>query len=60
MFEYYEAADGWRWRLLGLNGEIVAHGEAYTSEAHVLRGIRTVQDIILLGEGEVDVRKVDK
>lgn len=60
MFEYYEATDGWRWRLVGFNGEIVAHGEAYTSEDHVRRGINTVQEMIVGGEGELDVRKVDK
>lgn len=27
--EYYRASDGWRFRIKGLNGEIIANGESY-------------------------------
>jgi uncharacterized protein YegP (UPF0339 family) len=42
-FEIYEASDGWRWRLVGTNGEIVAQGEAYSSESNVRRAIRRMK-----------------
>ena len=29
----YPAADGWRWRVQGLNNEILASGEAYVRRA---------------------------
>lgn len=38
--EVYPGADGWRWRARGLNGEILASGEAYvhrTDAENVLR-----------------------
>lgn len=37
--EVYEAEDGWRWRLKGLNGEIVAMGEAHTSRRDAQRAL---------------------
>lgn len=36
------AMGGWRWRLKGGNGEIVASGESYTTEAACMNGIRLV------------------
>lgn len=38
-FEVYQGGDGWRWRLKGANGEVVAHGEAYSTKAHALRAV---------------------
>jgi uncharacterized protein YegP (UPF0339 family) len=38
-FETYETTDGFRWRLVAGNGEIVSQGEAYTSQSHADRGI---------------------
>lgn len=35
----YPATDGWRWRVIGLNGEILCSGEAYVNRddcEHVL------------------------
>jgi len=31
--ELFEGDDGWRWRMRGRNGEILATSEAYSSEA---------------------------
>jgi uncharacterized protein YegP (UPF0339 family) len=47
-FEYYEgepdpAGARWRWRLVAANGEPVASGEAYATEAAVLLGIGAVR-----------------
>lgn len=42
-FEYYEASDGWRWRLLATNGQTIATGgEAYSTKQHCLGGIDSV------------------
>ena len=42
-FEYYEAKDGWRWRLLASNGQSIATGgEAYSSKQGCLHGIDSV------------------
>ena len=42
-FEYYEAKDGWRWRLFASNGQIIATGgEAYSSKQGCLKGIDSV------------------
>lgn len=42
-FEYYEAKDGWRWRLCASNGQIIATGgEAYSSKQGCLNGIDSV------------------
>jgi len=42
-FEYYEATDGWRWRLKATNGKIIATGgEAYSSKRTCLGGIDSV------------------
>lgn len=39
--EFYEdAAGGFRWRLQAENGEIVASGESYTTEASARRGFK--------------------
>lgn len=45
-FEIYRAADGYRWRLKGGNGEIVAQGEAYVSRENVRRAVETVKRIV--------------
>lgn len=33
----------WRWRLIAANGEIVAHGEGYSSRAAAIEGVETVR-----------------
>lgn len=39
-FVVYQAPDGWRWRLVAGNGEVVASGEAYTRKADAVRACR--------------------
>ena len=44
-FVVYQAADGWRWRLVASNGRIIAEsGEAYTRARSALRAVRTVRE----------------
>lgn len=44
-FHIYNAADGWRWRLKGRNGKIIADsGEAYASRKGARRAVRLVRD----------------
>lgn len=40
--ELYRAGDGWRWRALAGNGEIVAQGEAHTRMRDAMRAARAV------------------
>ena len=54
MIEIYKSKDGWRWRVKGKNGEIVASGEAYSSRSSALRGVTTLIEI--LNDEEVSVR----
>ena len=46
-FETFQAADGWRWRLVAGNGEIVATGEAYTSHSKARRAVATVKRLAI-------------
>lgn len=39
-FQVFPADDGWRWRLLASNGEIVAVSEGYTRKADAERGAK--------------------
>lgn len=49
-FHVYEAADGWRWRLLAANGRTVADsGEAYTRRRDCIRAVETVREIVRTG-----------
>lgn len=38
MIEIFESKDGWRYRVKGANGEILASSEAYTREVDAERG----------------------
>ncbi len=40
--EIYEAKDGWRFRIKAGNGEVVATGEAYSSEDGAKKGVEAV------------------
>ena len=43
-FQVYQAADGWRWRLLGANNRLIAEsGEAYTRERDAYRAVNAVR-----------------
>lgn len=43
-FEVYQAQDGWRWRLVAGNGEIVADGsEAYSTKWDAERAVNTLK-----------------
>ena len=44
-FTVYQAADGWRWRLIAGNGRIVATGEAHTRKADAERATDTVRGL---------------
>jgi uncharacterized protein YegP (UPF0339 family) len=43
---YQDEGGGWRWRLLGENGEVVAVGESYTRERDAIRGWETARRIM--------------
>lgn len=45
-FEVYLAPDGYRWRLVADNGEIIASGEAYTRERDVYRAIKALRGLV--------------
>ena len=54
-YELVEGADDqYGFRIVALNGEIVARGEMYASKSNALRGAETVRDILreLTGDGE--------
>lgn len=40
--EFYQADDGWRWRLRDDNHEIIATGEAHTRERDAVRAFLNV------------------
>ena len=40
---YKDRFGGWRWRLVGRNGEIVAQGESYTRKSSVRRAIGRIK-----------------
>ena len=41
----YNAADGWRWRLVAGNGETIADsGEAYVSKSNADRAVRSLTE----------------
>ena len=42
-FEYYKSSDGWRWRLVARNGEVVATGEAYHNKGDVMDTLIAIQ-----------------
>ena len=46
-FEIYRSVEGgrccWRWRLVGRNGEIMAHGEAYTRKSSCQRAVAHIK-----------------
>jgi uncharacterized protein YegP (UPF0339 family) len=49
------ATDGqWRWRLVGGNGEPIAHGESYPDKGSMLRTIDLIANL-----GGANVREVD-
>lgn len=39
----YRSPNGWRWRLVGGNGEVIASGEGYSTKSNARRGARTMQ-----------------
>ena len=38
--DLYRVGDGWRWRALGDNHEIIASGEAYTRKVDAVNALR--------------------
>jgi uncharacterized protein YegP (UPF0339 family) len=43
VFVVYQARDGFRWRLVAANGEIVGSGEAYSTRSNCERAVQTIQ-----------------
>jgi uncharacterized protein YegP (UPF0339 family) len=43
-FELYHSQTGWRWRLKGGNGEIIASGEGYHNRADAVNAVNLVMD----------------
>ena len=59
-FQYYQATDGWRWRLVARNGKIIADsGEAYVSERKVRAACWRLQEIMLYAGRPLDMLKVE-
>lgn len=59
IFEYYQASDGWRWRLTSPNGKIIADsGEAYSSEKNVRRACWHLQELMLFAGRPLDITQV--
>lgn len=42
-FEIYKAHDGWRWRFLARNGEIIACGEAYKNKTDCFGAVKLIR-----------------
>jgi uncharacterized protein YegP (UPF0339 family) len=53
-FTVYEAADGFRWRLVAANGEKVASGEAYTRREDAERAVETIRELAATAELEAE------
>lgn len=47
-FEVWKAKDGWRWRLVAGNGQIVAIGEAHTRKSDAIRAIKTMRSLVVV------------
>lgn len=47
---YRDIAGGWRFRVKGGNGEVVAQGEAYTRKADAQRGVDTLRRLVAHNE----------
>lgn len=59
-FQYYEAPDGWRWRLVSPNGKIIADsGEAYSSEQNLRRACWNLNEQILFAGRPLGMEKVN-
>lgn len=57
--EIYKAKDGWRWRVIANNGNILADsGQAYGDKRDCCRGITSLQNYISHGWVGDDMRKV--
>lgn len=41
--EVYRSRDGYRWRLIGGNGERIASGESHSTKSNARRAARTMQ-----------------
>lgn len=48
--EVFEGADGWRFRALGANGEIVAQSEVYADKGKAKRGVKALQKLVVNAE----------
>ena len=57
--EIYEAKDGWRFRIKAGNGEVVATGEAYSSEDGARKGVDAVRRAVNEACDEENVVCVD-
>ena len=44
--ELFKGKDGWRWRMIGTNGEILSTSEAYASKASAERTVKIVKDAL--------------
>lgn len=42
-FEVFMSKDGWRWRFVAENGEIVAQSEAYETQEGAAKGIYAIK-----------------
>ena len=44
--ELFKGKDGWRWRMVGTNGEILSTSEAYANKASAERTVKLVKDAL--------------
>ncbi len=42
-YEIRRAGDGWYWRLVASNGEVLAHSESYSSKDGAVEGIEAAK-----------------
>jgi len=55
MIEVYQAADGWRFRIKGKNGEIIAVGESYKTKYGVYKALGTIEAILESGDEPLEI-----
>lgn len=55
MIEIYQTETGWRWRIKGNNGEIMATGEEYKTRYGVYRALGTLEYLLAHNDDPVEI-----
>ena len=56
--ELFKGSDGWRWRLVADQGEILATSEAYTRKTDARRTAKLVYNAFLKGDPEAGYEEI--